>query len=117
MQRIHTENAVGDSTVALGDDCVDTAVGYLPRDIADSDDDHLSLDDVDHDLPPSMVHARLEPNLSSSLQAAPSAASPSHIDSIVAMGFQLEAAEVAYAKSNGDVQVRQFFIFWFDIFH
>jgi hypothetical protein len=100
-----------DQKVALGDET-----------FVDIDDDHLSLDEVDHDtrhdLPPSIiVHKRPVPTLSASLQAAPSAASPSHIDSIVAMGFQLDAAEVAYAKSNGDVQVRQCFIFWFDIFH
>jgi hypothetical protein len=118
VHHIHTENAVGDSAVALGDE----TVGDLRSDIVDIDDSHLPLDDVDHDtrqdLAPSIiVHARLEPNLSSSLQAAAAAASPSHIDSIVAMGFQLEAAENAYAKSNGDVQVRQFFILWFDMFH
>ena len=76
VQHIHTENAVGHSTVALGDE----TVGHLRSDTVDIDDGHLSLDYVNHDLPPSInVHALLEPNLSSSLQAAPSAALPSHI--------------------------------------
>jgi hypothetical protein len=118
VQHMHTENAVGDSAVLLGDE----TVGDLQSDVVNIDDSHLPLGDADHDTrqdlaPSAIAHARLEPKISSSLQAAPRAASPSLIDSIVAMGFKLEAAEVAYAKSNGDVQVRHVFIPWFGVFH
>ena len=54
MQHIHTEKALGDSTVALSDDCLATA---LQSDIAYIDDDHLSLDDRDHNLPTSIKSA------------------------------------------------------------
>jgi len=86
VQHIHTENTVGDSTVALGDE----TVVHRRSDTVDIDESQLFLDNVDHDtghnLLPSItvspsitVHAHLEPNISLSLQAAPSAASPSHI--------------------------------------
>jgi hypothetical protein len=73
VQHIHTENAVGGSTVALGDET-------FGSDILDIDVDLSLDDDTRHDVRPSViVHARLEPNLSSSPQAAPSAESPLHI--------------------------------------
>jgi hypothetical protein len=52
-------------------------------------------------------NAPLEPCLSSSLSSAAAAPASSHIDKMVAMGFQREAAAVAYTQSGKDVQVCQ----------
>ncbi len=64
--------------------------------------DHNTLTNTDLSI---NFHAPLEPCLSSPLSSAAAEPASSHIDNMVAMGFQREAASVAYTKSGKDVQV------------
>jgi hypothetical protein len=54
---------------------------------------------------PDQSDLHVQPSVSASLVPAPVASVTSHIDTVVAMGFQREAVELAYAKSGQDLQV------------
>ncbi len=104
-----------DSSVRVDTDVLNDAAGVVSvddasgADLIDVDAHHLDHD-MQSNLPsPILSHTRLEPVISSAPSTTPAAPAPSHIDSIVAMGFELEAARVAYTKSGRDVQVCRVF--------
>ena len=93
------------------DDAAGAALVYRASgtDLIDVDDDHLDHNAQSNPPIPSLSLACPEPSDSSLLTTAPAPAS-SDIDTIVAMGFEREAAFIAYNKSGRDVQVCHLFL-------
>jgi hypothetical protein len=111
------DDAAGAALVycASGTDLIDVDDGHVDHycasgtDLIDVDDGHLDHNAQSNPPIPSLSLTCPEPSDSSLLTTAPAPAS-SDIDTIVAMGFEREAAFIAYNKSGRDVQVCHLFL-------